>query len=45
MQSENMLLAHNIWFDDNKGVHCVCSTETDLRNLYVYILVTYLPLV
>jgi len=40
-----MLLAHNIWFDDYKCVHCYRSTETDMRKLYVGILVTYLPLV
>ena len=44
MQSDNMLLAHNIWFDDNKSVQCYHSTETDMRNLYVDILVSYLPL-
>jgi hypothetical protein len=45
MQGDNMLLAHNIWFDDNKCVHSYRSTETGMRNLYIDILVTYLPLV
>ena len=45
MQIDNTWLAHNIWFDGNKSVHCSRSTETDMRNLYVDILLTYLPLV
>ena len=45
MPSDNMLLVQNTWSDDNKDVHCYGSKETDMQNLYVDILATYLPLV